>query len=257
MDQVYNIVMAYILTLIISPLYSYLIGSLNASIILSLVFKKQDVRLFASKNAGMTNMIRVHGKKLGILTLFLDVIKPIITVSLTYIIYKYALDAPFDLSNGFNQAILVYFGGIFTIIGHCYPIFFKFQGGKGVACYGGFLIAVDPIVALIGIITLLVILLITKYMSLSAMITATFTCFLVLVPGINYIPYYNQNFITYFFDLNYVIKGMWYVWFFLLISASLLIYRHKTNILSIATKQERKTILFHTKSKENLSDVNK
>ncbi|MEJ3648584.1 glycerol-3-phosphate 1-O-acyltransferase PlsY [Ureaplasma urealyticum] len=252
MDQVYSVAMAYILTLIISPLYSYLIGSLNASIILSLLLKKQDIRHFASKNAGMTNMTRVYGKKLGILTLFLDIVKPIITISLTYIIYKCALNAPFVLSNGFNQAILVYFGGIFTIIGHCYPIFFKFQGGKGVASYGGFLITIDPIVAVIGIITLLIILLITKYMSLSAMITATITCFLVLIPGINYIPYYNEHFVEYLFDLNHVIKGTWYVWLFLLISASILIYRHKTNILSIATKQERKTFLFQPKPKNNI-----
>ncbi|WP_208894799.1 glycerol-3-phosphate 1-O-acyltransferase PlsY [Ureaplasma diversum] len=242
-NQIYQVMLGYILTLIIAPIYSYLIGSLNASIILGLIFKKRDIREQESKNAGATNMLRVHGKKLGLLTMFLDILKPIITVSITFLIYKYQLRSPFDFSNGFNIAILVYFGGLFTILGHCFPIYFGFKGGKGVACYGGLLIVMNPFVALVGIIIILIILATKHYMSLASIVAASICAVLVLIPGINYSPYINEDINYFVYALNPSIRSTSYLLIYTIPSAGFIILKHKKNIERLILRTENKTYL--------------
>lgn len=242
-NQIYQVMLGYILTIIIAPIYSYLIGSLNASIILGMIFKKRDIREQESKNAGATNMLRVYGKKLGVLTMVLDILKPILTVSITYLVYKYELKAPFDFSNGFNIAILVYFGGLFTILGHCFPIYFNFRGGKGVACYGGLLLVMNPIVALIGIILIFIILTIKHYMSLASMIASGICTFLVLIPAINYSPYINENMNYFVYELSSSVKDAAYLLIFTIPTACFIVFKHKKNIERLIIGIEHKTFL--------------
>ena len=113
---------AYILMAVIA----YAIGSVNFSVILSKKIAGFDVRERGSGNAGTTNMLRSVGKGPAILTLLLDILKGIVAILLAkFVVAKLAGDA--------NPAILVQLAGFFVVVGHTFPIFFGFKGGKGVA----------------------------------------------------------------------------------------------------------------------------
>lgn len=124
-----------IFTLIVIAI-SYLIGSINFAIILSKIFKKDDVRKYGSGNAGMTNMLRIYGKLPAALTAIGDFSKGIISVFLARFIFG-LIGLSFDPG---------YFCAGAALIGHIYPIFFGFKGGKGVLTAFGIVLAFNPIV---------------------------------------------------------------------------------------------------------------
>ena len=120
---------------------SYFIGSISFSIIFSRKFAGFDVREKGSKNAGTTNVLRTVGKKAGALTFLCDVLKGVLAVVIALIIGK--------LWKGTNIELIQYIAGFGAILGHTYPIFFEFRGGKGVATIIGVLLMLNPQVALI------------------------------------------------------------------------------------------------------------
>lgn len=142
------------ISVIIMAVVSYLIGSINFSIILSKLISGKDIRESGSGNAGATNMLRTYGKKMGVLTLLLDVLKGVVAVCLV----RYLSE---DIT-------LAYFTGLFVILGHNFPIYFGFKGGKGVATSLGVVLMLDWKVGLAVAAVAILIMAVTRYVSLGS-----------------------------------------------------------------------------------------
>ena len=160
---------------------SYLIGSVNSSIILSRAIGGKDIRKSGSGNAGATNMLRTYGKKMGAITLLIDVFKGVAAVGLAMLFVKYYYSGfavkvwgQSDLTEW--QAILSwlslpYIAGLFVILGHNFPIFFGFKGGKGVATSLGAVMMLDWKIGVMLLIIALIIMIITRYVSLGSIVS--------------------------------------------------------------------------------------
>ena len=151
---------AYITVAIVA----YAIGSINFAVLFSRKFAGFDVREKGSKNAGTTNVLRSVGKRAAALTLLCDILKGVVAI-LAAILAKYMWDG-FDINN------LKYIAGFMVILGHTYPIFFEFRGGKGVATAIGVLLMLNWKIGLICLIFGILIIAITKMVSLGSMIAA-------------------------------------------------------------------------------------
>lgn len=148
--------------IIIFSIIAYLIGSINPALIISKKLYGTDLRTQGSGNAGATNALRVHGKKAGGAVLAFDFLKAFAVVIL----------AKYFVVFGSAPYVSVLFAGFFVQLGHVFPVFFGFKGGKGVACAAGAATAVFPLTALILISIFAVIVLISKKASLGSLITA-------------------------------------------------------------------------------------
>ncbi len=153
---------------------AYLLGSIPNAVWIGRLFFKTDVRNHGSKNAGSTNTIRVLGYKAGIPVLLLDILKGFLAVKMIYLTFYY-IPATGDYIN--FQLLL----GLAVIIGHIFPVFANFRGGKGVATLIGVILAIDPVSMLICIGVFMITLIITKYVSLSSMIAGLSFPVLVIV----------------------------------------------------------------------------
>lgn len=159
----------------IIAILSYLLGSLNFGVILSNTVKKEDVRDSGSGNAGTTNMMRTYGKTLGLLTIAGDILKVMVAIWIAFKIMDVEeLKATLDNASDYPQVVLKSFAGLFAVLGHIFPCFFKFKGGKGVATSGGMVIMIDWRIALILLIIFALTILITKYVSLGSILMALF-----------------------------------------------------------------------------------
>ncbi len=154
------------LAFILSGVAGYLVGSVSFGIIISKVLFRDDVRQHGSGGAGMTNMMRTHGKLPGILTLVGDMGKGYLAVWCGRWLFML-------LCPGMPTYWGAYIAGIAALIGHAFPLFFHFKGGKGVATGGGVFLACSPVVAGSLILLLVIIVLITRYMSLASIIVFT------------------------------------------------------------------------------------
>lgn len=144
---------------------AYLIGSIPTALIISKKFFGIDIRDFGSGNMGATNAFRVLGPKYGTLIMALDILKGMIAVGLFYFL-------PYYLTNELERTNFMMGLGLAAVIGHIFPVFANFKGGKGVATLLGMLIAVQPIVAVCCIGVFLVVLFLTRYVSLSSILGA-------------------------------------------------------------------------------------
>ncbi len=144
-----------VLSIIAVCLISYLLGSLNFAIIISGKQYRQDIRSFGSKNAGMTNMMRTYGKKAAGFTLLGDALKAVVSC-----LIGYALIGQYG----------AYFAGLFCIMGHMFPIYYRFRGGKGVVTAAVTMLMCNPIVFLILLVIFVIIVLTTKFISLGSVV---------------------------------------------------------------------------------------
>jgi glycerol-3-phosphate acyltransferase PlsY len=144
---------------------AYLIGSIPTALIISKKFFGIDIRDFGSGNMGATNAFRVLGPKYGTLIMVLDILKGMIAVGLFYFL-------PYYLTNELERTNFMMGLGLSAVIGHIFPVFANFKGGKGVATLLGMLIAVQPVVAVCCIGVFLVVLFLTRYVSLSSILGA-------------------------------------------------------------------------------------
>lgn len=167
-----SLVLKYFLIAVIA----YLLGSLNFSIILSEVVKKKDIRDSGSGNAGATNMLRTYGKKAAVGTMIGDILKVALGIIIAFAILnvpmKYIFSNPVDASE--IQRVMLYkeFAGLFCVLGHIFPLYFKFKGGKGVAACTGMVIIVDWRIALILFVIFIGVILISKWISLGSIVIA-------------------------------------------------------------------------------------
>lgn len=143
---------------------AYLLGSIPTSVWISRYFFNIDVRQHGSKNAGATNAIRVMGPKVGIFVLLFDAFKGFLAVKL-YTVFGVGMEGAYLV----NYTLFL---GICSVIGHIFPIFVGFRGGKGIATLLGVLIAIYPFMILYLIIIFFAVFLLTKYVSLASMLSA-------------------------------------------------------------------------------------
>ena len=190
--------------LFIIGIISYLMGSIPFGLILTKVFLKKDIREIGSGNIGATNALRTGNKLIGYSTLILDVLKAVIPVLYVKI----------------NFPDAVYISALFAFIGHVFPVWLKFKGGKGVATYVGILFSLNIIYGLIFGICWLIIFFISKYSSLASLI------------GSLSIPVY----ILIFEGLENV--------FFYVIMFILIFFTHRENIKRLKNKEETKTKIY-------------
>ena len=190
-----------ILELIYISVYSYILGSIPFGLILTKIFLKKDIREIGSGNVGATNVLRTGKKSLGAATLILDGLKAYVSVLITL-----------NISPDY-----IYLSALLCFLGHVFPIWLKFNGGKGIAVYLGVLFAISTTLGIIFIICWLIILYISKYSSLSSLISSV----IIFLYSINL----NNFNMSLFFFIIFVI----------------IIYTHRENISRIRDKTENKT----------------
>lgn len=164
--------MNYVLAIGAAALIGYLLGSCNFSIIVVRLLRGEDIRTMGSKNAGLTNTLRCAGKGCALLTLIGDLGKGVFAVFLSRLICR-SLEAGIAPDN--NTYYIGYIAGLFAIIGHILPLYYGFKGGKGVLVGVSTFIIVDWRVFCILIAIFIIVLSISKYVSLAS-ITATACC---------------------------------------------------------------------------------
>lgn len=180
--------------------YAYLLGSIPFGFILTKIFIKKDIRKSGSGNIGASNVLRSGGKFLGLLTLLLDGAKGYFAILITL--------------NNFQDYLIL--SASLTFMGHLFPIWLKFKGGKGVATYLGILFGINFILAIVFILTWIIIILISKYPSLASLVST----FIVLI-------------------VNFIFNGM-YQSFILILFFLLILYSHKSNIQRLKAGTENK-----------------
>ncbi|MBR5447382.1 MAG: glycerol-3-phosphate 1-O-acyltransferase PlsY, partial [Clostridia bacterium] len=144
-----------VLSIIVCMASGYLLGSINPSIIISAKFYKDDIRRHGSGNAGMTNVMRTYGKKMAIITFAGDFLKAVIASLVGRALF------------GYYGAVLA---GFFCFLGHIFPCYYKFKGGKGVVTACGMVLMTDPKVCLVLLVLFVAIVAITKYISLGSVV---------------------------------------------------------------------------------------
>ena len=144
----------------------YLFGCLQWSYIFSMLIKKVDIRTLGGKNAGASNAVKVFGWKLGVAVALLDILKAIISI----LIIRYL----FEISFIEKSMTYIYLNGTAVILGHNYPFFMSFKGGKGTASTLGMLFGIDYRIGIIGFMVILITTLLTDYIALGTMALVTF-----------------------------------------------------------------------------------
>jgi len=198
---------------IISLIVGYLIGSINFSVIISKKVAGFDVREKGSGNAGTTNMLRSVGKQAAIVTLVCDILKGVVAILFAIILG--------NIVKEIDKATLVQLSAIGVVIGHTFPIFFRFKGGKGIATSLGILLMSNWQIGLICLIFALLLMALTRMVSLGSIAAA------VLFPVL-----------TLFIDVNYIVQGNYFL--FSVILALIVIFNHRQNIQRIMNGNENK-----------------
>ena len=190
---------------------SYLIGSINSSILISKAVMGKDIRESGSGNAGATNMLRTMGKKYAIITLIIDILKGVVALLLAKLAIRLGA-----------YAVSTYIAGVAVVIGHNFPVFFGFKGGKGVATSLGVILLLDWKIGLITLIIALAIMAVSKYVSLGSIMAALVFVIIQMVVMI----------VTDNFDITRFLC--------VLILGGLLIIRHRANIVRLLNGTENK-----------------
>ena len=156
-----------IVMILASVCVSYLFGSLSSAIIVSKALYKEDIRSHGSGNAGLTNMLRTYGAKAALLTLFGDILKTALAILFTALLFG------FSYKNGISLSGYCYLSGLCAVLGHVYPIFYGFKGGKGVLVTATMALILTPASFAILITLFIIILVISRYVSLGSIIVAS------------------------------------------------------------------------------------
>ena len=188
------------LELILVFIYSYILGSIPFGLIITKIFLKEDIRNIGSGNIGATNVLRTGKKILAASTLLFDILKGYLTIYITSIYFK----------------DLLYFAALICFVGHIFPIWLKFKGGKGIATFLGIILAFSYNLAIIFGLSWLIIFFIFKYSSLSSIIAA----FVVLI----------YSFLIVDFSLSFYLFSVFII----------ILFTHRENIMRLRSKNENK-----------------
>ena len=166
--MMFDVFVKYWWQYILVALCSYALGNVNFAIVFSKLFKKSDVRDYGSGNAGTTNMFRVYGLRMGTLTFICDTLKGVACVLISELIFK---------SAGCSQQAVTtagYIAGLFAVLGHVFPVYYRFRGGKGVATSIGVTFSLQPMLALCLVLPCIIIVLISDRVSVMSLVLAIF-----------------------------------------------------------------------------------
>jgi len=188
---------------LIIALGSYLLGSIPFGFILTKIFLKKDIRDIGSGNIGATNALRTGNKSLGYTTLILDISKAVLPI--IYIKYNYP--------------DYIFIASLSTFLGHVFPVWLKFKGGKGVATYIGILFSINLILGLIFVVCWMATFVISKYSSLSSLVASLMVPVYLLI---------FDNYSSTFFIIMFV----------------LIFYTHRENVKRLKNKEESKTKIY-------------
>ena len=181
-------------------LYSYISGSIPVGFILTKILLGRDIRKFGSQNIGATNVLRTGNKFVAALTLLFDITKSVIPIIIT----------------NYYFPNLIYLSGLMAFLGHIFPIWLKFKGGKGIATYLGIIMVISFKLGLLFCISWILIAFTTKYSSLSSILSALII------------------FLISFFQNNFELNS------FLFVTFIIILYTHKQNIIRLKNKTEDK-----------------
>ncbi len=204
---------------LIMAIIAYLIGSVNFSILISKRKAGYDIRQKGSGNAGTTNVLRNLGKKYAAITLICDILKGVVAIGIAVITGHIIKDA--------NNALLVQIAGIAVVIGHTFPIFFGFKGGKGVATSLGILLITNWQIGLICLVFGVVLIALTRVVSMGSMAAAVLFPVLTLFIGNGYYIVPGEG-----LGNGYLIYSI--------ILAVIVIFNHRENIKRILSGTENK-----------------
>ncbi len=185
-------------------LLSYLMGSIPFGFILTKIFLKKDIREIGSGNIGATNVLRTGNKMIGYITLILDILKAIVPL----LVIK------------FNYPEFLFISALSIFLGHVFPLWLKFKGGKGVATYVGMLFCINYILGFVFIISWLIIFIIFRYSSLSSLIAS------LTIPMYHFFIIDNNNY--YFFIILFI----------------LIFFTHRENVKRLINNTESKTKIY-------------
>ena len=200
---------------IIVVIISYLIGSISFSVIISKKMAGFDVREKGSGNAGATNMLRSVGVKAAVLTLIGDCLKGVVAILIAVLIGK--------IAKNLDKALLVQLAGIAVILGHTFPIFFNFKGGKGVATALGVVLVTNWQIGLICLVFALVLMALSRMVSLGSVGACVLFPVLVLFIKSNYIVTEGSSYLIYSIILAVIVA-----------------FNHRSNIKRLLTGTENK-----------------
>ena len=226
-------------------LIAYLLGSFPSALIIGKKAKGIDIREYGSKNLGTTNAIRVLGKKLGLTVFILDVLKGAIAVGGARILYEVCGYQFTEMADFFNFGQLTVFPplyyGLMAVIGHMYPVFANFKGGKAVATSLGITLVIAPVPALLCLLVFWITLKISGYVSLSSTFAILTVC----------ISSFIQHFVPFFSNI-FGHLSIEILVFFSAISL-FMIFKHRKNYIRILNGTENS---FKKKKVEKLNDAN-
>ncbi|HEX3027090.1 MAG TPA: glycerol-3-phosphate 1-O-acyltransferase PlsY [Clostridia bacterium] len=210
-----------ILPFFLTAVAAYLIGSLSFSIIITRLLTNTDVREHGSGNAGATNVLRTAGKGPALLTFALDFLKCVVSIILA--LYFFGLFT----GVGVDMMFIRFTGGLFCLLGHAFPLYFGFKGGKGVTTSAALVFMINWKCFLILLGVFFIVLLITKIVSLSSMIGISF------FPAATLLIEYLDHAPAFYLAVNT---------FFALLIAGLVVLRHRKNIIRLKNGTESKIV---------------
>lgn len=216
-----------ILCYLVTALAAYCLGSINFAILVSKIRYNDDIRKYGSGNAGMSNMLRTYGKSAAAMTFLGDALKTALSVLIGMLLV--------GSIHGGN-----YVAGFFAVLGHVFPCYYRFRGGKGVVAAATGILMIDPRIFLILIVIYLIVVFIWRYMSLGAIICAM--CYPLLVYAADTVMFSKIGVNNPVAIIFAVIIGLF------------VIVMHRENIARLMTGKERKITVGHKKRKEDTEE---
>ncbi len=215
--------------LVFSLIAAYLLGSINSAIIVSKLLYHDDIRNHGSGNAGLTNVLRTYGAKAALLTLFGDIFKTVLAIFICGALLGFYYVAGVSTGEGY-----CYIAGLFAVLGHVFPIYYGFKGGKGVLATATVALILSPIPFLLLLAVFVIIVAATKYVSLGS------------VTGVALYPILMHAYFQ--FSMNAKMHGLAAT--SLILIAILVIWCHRENLKRISNRTENK-LSFKKKKKDD------
>ncbi len=211
-----------ILCFVAAVVIPYLISGVNSAIIVTKIKTGEDIRKIGSGNAGLTNTLRTQGKIAALFVLLGDILKGVVSILIVHFIFKGVLGIDtYVHTDGYEW--INYLAGVFAVLGHIFPIYYGFKGGKGILVTFSTMLAINwiPALILLGIFGIFVA--ITRYVSVGSIIAASCYPFAVLIFG-----YLNHN------------PNVWLSFAFSAVIGFMLVFMHRSNIVRLKNHTEKK-----------------
>jgi glycerol-3-phosphate acyltransferase PlsY len=151
-------------------LVAYFLGSMNSAIVISKLVYRDDIRKYGSGNAGMTNMLRTYGKNAALLTLMGDLLKTVIALIIAAVVFGFHYMGGISIGGDLGEC---YLAGLFAVLGHIFPVYYKFKGGKGVLVSSTMALVLSPLPFLILLALFVIVVWISRYVSLGSVVVCT------------------------------------------------------------------------------------